>query len=117
MSKARRGESSMRKKIVFGVIIVGAVAAVAGGAMAVAGGGDSEGGVTGPQAERAIRAALEATGGGTANAVERDTENGATWEVEVSTDRGTVDVRLDDQYRIVVIEADRESSGDDEGRE
>lgn len=107
----------MRKRILGGIVIVGALAAGAGGAMAVAGGGDSEGGVTGPQADRAIRAALEATGGGTANAVERDGENGATWEVEVSTPEGTtVDVRLDDQYRLVIIEGDREVDDDGDGR-
>lgn len=107
----------MRKKIVFGIVIGCALAAVAGGAMAAAGGGDSEGGVTGPQADRAIRAALEATGGGSATAVERDNENGATWEVEVSTDRGTVDVRLDDRFQLVVIEGDREAISGDEGQD
>lgn len=106
----------MRKRNValigFGVLI-----AMAGGAIAFAGGSDSEGGITGPQADRAIRAALAATGGGTANAVERDSENGATWEVEVSTPEGsTVDVRLDDQYRLVVIEGDRESADDGDAR-
>lgn len=107
----------MRKRIVGGLVGIGVLVAAAGGAIALAGGSDSEGGVTGPQADRAIRAALEATGGGTANAVERDTENGATWEVEVSTPEGnTVDVRLDEQYRLVVIEGDRESSDDGDAR-
>jgi hypothetical protein len=104
----------MRKKMLFAMVIGAALAAVAGGAIALARGGDSEGGVSGPQADRAARAALEATGGGTVNAVERDSENGATWEVEVSTDRGTVDVRLDEQYRLVIIESDREAVGSDE---
>jgi hypothetical protein len=41
--------------------------------------------------------------------VERDSENGATWEVEVTTEQGrTVDVRLDERYRLVVIEGDSE---------
>jgi pyrroline-5-carboxylate reductase len=103
----------MNKKILAGIIAAGVVVAIAGGAIALAGERDSEGGVTGPQADRAIRAALAATGEGTANAVERDSENGATWEVEVSTPGGnTVDVRLDDQYRLVVIEGDRESADD-----
>jgi hypothetical protein len=105
----------MRKKMLFAGILA-AVAAVAGGAIALGAGRDSEGGVTGPEADRAIRAALEATGGGTATAVERDNEDGAMWEVEVSTDRGTFDVRLDEQYRLVVIEGDREADGD-EGRD
>ena len=41
-------------------------------------------------------AALAETGGGRVNAVERDSEHGATWEVEVTKlDGSTVDVRLD----------------------
>ena len=45
--------------------------------------------------------------GGTANSVERDGENGATWEVEVTKpDGATVDVRLDEDYGLVVIEGD-----------
>jgi|ERR671918_121876 hypothetical protein len=106
----------MRRRIVGGLVL-GALAAVAGGAIALAGTNDSEGDVTGPQADRAIRAALAATGGGTANAVERDSENGATWEVEVATLGGkTVDVRLDENYQLVIIEGDVESrDGDDAG--
>ena len=73
-------------------------------------GDDGEGTVTGPQAERATAAALAETGGGTANAVERDSENGATWEVEVTTPEGkTVDVRLDENFQVVVVESDNES--------
>jgi hypothetical protein len=95
-----------------------AFAAIAGGAIAIAANDDSEGRVTGPQADRAVRAALEATGGGTANAVERDNENGATWEVEVTkTDGRTVDVRLDENYDVVVIEGDSETRDSDDGSE
>jgi uncharacterized membrane protein YkoI len=55
----------------------------------------------------ALAAALKVTGGGTANAVERDSENGATWEVEVTKpDGSTVDVRLDENYGKVVVEGD-----------
>ena len=64
---------------------------------------------TGPQAARAKAAALEATKGGEVNAVERDGENGATWEVEVTkTDGQTVDVRLDQAYQPIVVEGDQE---------
>jgi uncharacterized membrane protein YkoI len=106
----------MRKRI---AVIVGAtVAAVvlAGGAIAIAG-GDSEGGITGADADQAVKAALEATGGGTANSVELDGENGAVWEVEVTKEDGhTVDVRLSDTFAVVVIEGDSESpDADDEG--
>ena len=45
----------------------------------------------------------------TANSVERDTENGATWEVEVTKPDGkTVDVRLDENFKLVVVEGDSE---------
>ena len=85
-----------------------AAAALTGGAVALAGGGDDgEGTVTGPDADRATAAALAETGGGTANAVERDSEDGATWEVEVTRPDGTtVDVRLDESFQVVVVETD-----------
>jgi uncharacterized membrane protein YkoI len=71
--------------------------------------GDSEGGATGSGADQAKAAALRITHGGNANAVERDSENGATWEVEVTKPDGkTVDVRLDDNYKLVVVEGDGE---------
>ena len=101
----------MKKRTVIGASIGGVAAALAlGGAAIGSSSEDSEGTVTGPQADRATAAALAATNGGTANSVERDGENGATWEVEVTrTDGTTVDVRLDESYRVVVIEADGES--------
>lgn len=98
------------------LLLVGsAVAALAGGGAAVAGavGGGDDGNeqATGPGANQAREAALKITGGGTANAVERDGENGATWEVEVTKPDGkTVDVRLDDQYGLVVIEGDSDQA-------
>ncbi len=65
--------------------------------------------VTGSGADKAKAAALKITGGGTANSVERDNENGAVWEVEVTkTDGSTVDVRLDQGYDLVVAEGDSE---------
>ncbi|MGI8889093.1 MAG: PepSY domain-containing protein [Nocardioidaceae bacterium] len=101
----------MRSKFAIRVATTTVVAAVAGGGAAIAASGDDhEGTVTGPQADDATAAALEATSGGRANSVERDSENGATWEVEVTQDNGsTVDVRLDENYQIVVIEGDSES--------
>ena len=86
--------------------------AVAAGGVAVAGNGD-DGPIshryTQEQADAATEAALEATHGGTANSVETDSENGATYEVEVTKPNGdTVDVRLDENYEVVVIEGDRE---------
>lgn len=103
---------SRTKKI---LAVGGAIAALGAGGAAIAGatGGDSGENAKGPGADKATAAALELTGGGTANSVERDGENGATWEVEVTKpDGSTVDVRLDDQYNKVVIEGDSESSND-----
>jgi hypothetical protein len=95
--------------------IAGAVAAltITGGAVALASGGDGEGSVKGPDADRAVAAALVETGGGTANSVERDSEKGATWEVEVTRPDGTtVDVRLDERFHVVVVDPDSEPGGD-----
>lgn len=101
----------MKKRVVSTAAGIGVVAAIGIGGVAVAtGGDDGEGQVTGSQAEAATAAALEATGGGKANAVEKDSENGATWEVEVTKENGeTVDVRLDDNLAVVVIEGDSEN--------
>ena len=63
-------------------------------------------------------AALAKLGGGTANSVERDNENGATWEVEVTKNGKTVDVRLDAAYKVIVVEGDSEQNdGQDGGQE
>lgn len=106
--------NSLRKRLIVGVTAVAAVG-LAGGAVAYATGSDSEGRLTGPRAGRAIHAALDATGGGTANGVELDGENGATWEVEVArSDGSVVDVRLDDNFKVVVIEGDGESAATDD---
>ena len=93
-----------------------AVLAVAagGGAYAYAGGSDDEGNATGPAANKARAAALAHLGGGEVNAVERDNEKGATWEVEVTrTDGSTVDVRLDADYGVIAVDRDHEDSGAD----
>jgi uncharacterized membrane protein YkoI len=81
-----------------------------GAAVASGSGGDAKEQVSGPGADQARAAALAAHPG-TANAVERDGENGATWEVEVTGKDGkTVDVRLDQNYKVVVIEGDGEGN-------
>ena len=101
----------MRKRVLGAGAAVALAAAIAGGGVAIASGDDGEERVTGPQAEAATAAALDATNGGKANAVERDGENGATWEVEVTKPNGrTVDVRLDENYKVVVIEGDSEDA-------
>ena len=107
----------MRKRVVATAAGIGLAAAVVGGGVAIAGGEPGEDGsnsYTQQQADDETAAALDATGGGTANSVERDSEDGATWEVEVTkTDGTTVDVRLDEHYEVVVIEGDHEDGGGD----
>ncbi len=103
----------MRKRVLIGSAGAAAVLAVAAGGVAVATGGDdgpASHQYTQEQADAATKAALEATGGGRANSVETDHENGATYEVEVTKPDGTtVDVRLDENYEVVVIESDGDS--------
>jgi len=93
-----------------------AVLALGGAGWALAGGGDDDGpSATGPGADRAKAAAVAHLGGGTVNAVERDSEDGATWEVEVTKPNGdTVDVRLDAAYHVVVVEGDSETADTNE---
>jgi len=115
MRLRKETEMNRSKKI---VAVAGAIAALGAGGAAIAGaagGGDGEGHATGPGADQARAAALRITGGGTANSVERDGENGATWEVEVTRPDGqTVDVRLDAHYQLVVVEGDGEDGGSGE---
>jgi uncharacterized membrane protein YkoI len=103
----------MRKRALIATAGAGVVLAATAGGVAVATGGDdgpTSRQYTQEQADAATRAALKATGGGTANSVETDSENGATYEVEVTkTDGATVDVRLDENYEVVVIEGDSDS--------
>jgi CO dehydrogenase/acetyl-CoA synthase gamma subunit (corrinoid Fe-S protein) len=101
-----------RKHIAVGATVLALSAAGVG--VAVAGGqsGDAKEQVSGPGADRAREAAL-AHHPGTANSVERDGENGATWEVEITGNDGrTVDVRLDEHYRVVAVEGDGEDAGE-----
>lgn len=101
----------IKKRTVIGASVAALVAVATAGGVAVATNDDGDVHVTGPEADAATEAALKATGGGAANSVERDSENGATWEVEVTRDDGsTVDVRLDEDYQVVIIEGDHEGS-------
>jgi hypothetical protein len=98
-----------RKHIAVGGLVVALSAAGVGAAVAAGGGEDANEQVSGPAADKARSAALAAHPG-TANAVERDGENGATWEVEITGNDGkTVDVRLDENYKVLVVEGDGEN--------
>ena len=106
----------MRQRVVIAAAGIAVVAAASAGGVAVATSGDdgpASHQYTQEQADAATKAALEATGGGTANSVESDNENGATYEVEVTKPDGqTVDVRLDENYKVVVIEGDSEDGSE-----
>ena len=103
-----------RRKLVATTAASLALAGASGAAIVQAGGDDGERSASGPQAERAKAAALEVTKGGDVNAVERDNEKGATWEVEVTRPDGrTDDVRLDASYGLVVVDGDGEDPGDE----
>ncbi len=106
------------KKIAIGV---GALAALGLGGAAIAGatqGNDPNGHLSSSEQSQARDAALTATKGGEVNAMERDGEKGATFEVEVTKPDGTtVDVRLDEAYNVVAIDGDHEDSGSESGNE
>lgn len=110
----------MNKRLLIIVAGIVVLAALALGGAAIAGSSgvfddDGEAQLTGPSADRAKAAALKITGGGKANAVERDSENGATYEVEVAKANGkTVDVYLDASFNRVAVEGDSE---EDDGAE
>jgi hypothetical protein len=102
-----------RKHFVIGGAVLALAAGGVGAAVAAGGGEEASEQVSGPAADRARAAAL-AHHPGTANAVERDGENGGTWEVEITGEGGkTVDVRLDENYNVLVVEGDGEEDGEE----
>ena len=104
-----------RKALLIGGAALALAAGLAGVGRAVGIGDDGDENVSGPAADRARAAALKVIPGGKVNAVERDSEKGATWEVEVTRPDGkTVDVRLDAAYEQVGVDGDTEENGDAE---
>lgn len=105
-----------RMKIAAGIAVLTALA-LGGAAIAGAGGTfDDESPLQGSELTRASAAALKATGGGTVNETERDSEKGATFEVEVTKpDGSTVDVRLDASYGVVSVDGDSDKADDKDG--
>ena len=113
-------KSRKRLLIIGAAIAVLAVAGGAGIAQAVSG---SDENVTGPAAEKAGAAAVDAAGGGTVLEVERQDDDGAgVYEVEVRREDGsTVEIHLDPSFGRVgsapdddsANESDDESNDDD----
>ena len=101
-----------RRKLLVGGALVLALG-VGGVGYAQAGGDDDEN-VTGPEADRAKRAAVAVAGGGRAVGVEREDEGGAVWEVEVQRDGKTVEVKLTGDLKRAGVETDDDSGGTEE---
>lgn len=110
----------MRRRV---TLIVAGVASVAvlglgGAAIADARMGDDGEPLSGAKLHRASAAALKATGGGRVTETEHDSEDGATYEVEVTkADGSQVDVRLDESFNVVVVEGDEEERNDSDSGE
>ena len=101
----------MNKRTLWIVLSITVVAVLTLAGVALAGGAfeSDEAQASGPQAEQAKATALGYVAG-TAGAVERDGEDGATWEVEVTRPDGSqIDVRLDEAFKLVATDGDSES--------
>ena len=110
----------MRRRVTLIVAGIAGVAALALGGAAIANArqGDDGADLTGATLQRASSAALKATGGGKVNETEYDSEDGATYEVEVTKpDGSTVDVRLDGAFKVVTVEGDEEDQNDSDSDE
>src|SRR5215212_487398 len=97
--------------------VVAMLLALGAAGIAYANGGVSEEQLTGPEAEKAKSAAIEAVGGGTVTEVERDDGNGTgAFEVEVTRDDGSqVEVHLDGDYNVVGQVPDEDGTNDKDG--
>ena len=97
--------------------VVATLVVLGGAGIAYANGGGSEEQLTGPDAEKAKSAAIEAVGGGSVTEVERDDGYGTgVFEVEVQRDDGSqVEVHLDRDYNVVGQEADDDGPNDQDG--
>jgi Peptidase propeptide and YPEB domain len=115
----------VRRRLMFIVAGVGALAAFALGGAALAGAtqGSEEDAdeptPTGQAAEQAKAAALKETGGGSVTELERDPEEGRVYEVEVKKPDGSVvDIDLDGSFKVVAVDEDTDEATENanEGR-
>jgi hypothetical protein len=94
----------MRRRglIIVGVAVVFALGLTGGAIATDTIAQDDEASATGPEADRASAAALEAVGGGRVSEIERDPEGLRVWKVEIVNASGAlVDVELDGNYKVV----------------
>jgi Peptidase propeptide and YPEB domain len=112
----------INRRIVAIAAVIAALAA-GGAGIAYAVGGDDDEQVTGPSAEKAKAAALDAVGGGTVLEVERQDGDGeGAYEVEVERPDGSqVEVHVSGQYDALGTAADDDRGGgpddDDDGED
>jgi uncharacterized membrane protein YkoI len=96
------------------IAAAGLAAVVVGAVAAAAAGGDSDQELTGANRDRAVAAALAATGGGTVLETEVG-DDGAAYGVEIRlADGRQVEVNLDESFRVVGREADEDKPGERE---
>jgi uncharacterized membrane protein YkoI len=94
----------------------GVTVAMVGGLAAAAADGDTDQELTGANRDRAVAAALAATGGGTVLETELG-DDGAAYGVEVRlADGRQVEVTLDEAFKVVGQEPDEDRPGEDDGR-
>jgi hypothetical protein len=101
-----------------GVLAVGLIGAGTGMALAGSSGegeeGDDGGPLSGSTRDRAVAAALEATGGGTVSEAEY-ADDGGTYSVEIEVDEdGQVEVKLDDNFQVIDQGADDDGASDND---
>jgi hypothetical protein len=99
------------------IAAAGLAVAMAGGIVAAAAAdGDTDQELTGATRDRAVAAALAATGGGTVLETEAG-DDGAAYGVEIRLDDGRqVEVNLDESFKVINQEADEDKPGETEGR-
>jgi uncharacterized membrane protein YkoI len=99
------------------IAAAGLAVAMAGGIVAAAAAdGDTDQELTGATRDRAVAAALAATGGGTVLETEAG-DDGAAYGVEIRLDDGRqVEVNLDENFKPIGQEADEDKPGETEGR-
>jgi uncharacterized membrane protein YkoI len=98
------------------IAAAGLAAAMVGGIAAASAGGDGDQELPGSARDRAVAAALAATGGGTVLETEAG-DDGAAYGVEIRLPDGRqVEVSLDSGFKVVAQEADEDKLGEDEAR-
>ena len=101
-----------RRGIAGGALAVALLGAGTGTALAASGGDDDQP-LTGATLDKAVAAALRATGGGTVTETEMG-DDGAAYGVEIRLSDGRqVEVNLDRSFQVTGQEADDDGPGDD----